>query len=85
MISCNEEDFRRQLGAQYPSLEVMNRSAIMGFYDATESQNINQMWINVRCFNLLDVPTPLWATLGILLVFLIILLLYKKLKSNHRP
>lgn len=85
MISCNEEDFHRQLGAQYPSLEVMNRSTIMGFYDATESQNINQMWINVRCFNLLDVPTPLWATLGILLVFLIILLLYKKLKSNHRP
>ena len=46
----------RQLYAQYPPQEVMDRTAIMRYFDADANKAINQMWINVRCFDLNDIP-----------------------------
>ncbi len=45
----------RQLFAQYPSANVIERSVVMlDFGD--KLGEINRMWINVRCLDLLDIP-----------------------------
>ena len=46
----------RQLYAQYPPQEVMDRTAIMRYFDADANKAINQMWINIRCFDINDIP-----------------------------
>lgn len=51
----------RQLGAQYPKQEVMAKSAVMGYFDKDANKRINQMWINVRCFEWRPVHTLLWV------------------------
>ena len=61
----------RQLYSQYPSQEVMDRTAIMRYFDADANKAINQMWINVRCFDINDVPVGVWvAILAVLLMVL---------------
>lgn len=42
------------LGAQYPTLDVIRRCAVMNYFDDETNEKINQMWIDVRCFNLSD-------------------------------
>lgn len=39
------------LGAQYPTLDIIRRCAVMNYFDDETNDKINQMWINVRCFN----------------------------------
>ena len=46
----------RQLYAQYPPQEIMDRTAIMRYFDADANKAINQMWINIRCFDINDIP-----------------------------
>lgn len=53
-----EEQTRRQLFAQYPPEEVTNRSVVMAYFDKEGNERINQMWLNVRCF---DVYEYLWG------------------------
>lgn len=67
VIYCDEEQTRRQLGAQYPTEEVMNRCAVMWYFDEEETARINQMWINVRCFDMSNAVVPL-VTLAIVIV-----------------
>ncbi len=43
---------QRQLFAQYPPLEVMERCAVMAFFNKEDNAYINRMWTNVRCFDL---------------------------------
>ena len=50
----------------------------MSYFDETETKNINQMWINIRCFNIADVPIGVW----VLTVAIIIALL--ALYMHHR-
>ena len=40
--------------------DVIELTAIMGYFDETETKNINQMWINIRCFHIADVPVGVW-------------------------
>lgn len=61
VITISQEQSRRQLAAQYPSLEIMDRSAIMQYFDAEENAKINQMWIDVRCLNIRNVPVYEWC------------------------
>lgn len=63
ILSCSEEQLERQLYAQYPPEDVMDRAAIMGYYGEEDNKNINQMWIHVRCFDLTKVPAAVWAVL----------------------
>lgn len=64
ILSCSEEQLERQLFAQYPSGDVMDRAVIMGYYGEEDNKNINRMWINVRCFDISKVPAAVWAVLG---------------------
>ena len=59
-ITAPAEQLDRQLGAQYPSADAMARSSIMVYFDNEKNDAINQMWINVRCFNIYDVPVWAW-------------------------
>jgi spermidine/putrescine transport system substrate-binding protein len=61
VVTASEEQIDRQLYAQYPSSEVIDRSAVMQYFDTDANKNINQMWINVRCFNIKDVPVAVWC------------------------
>ncbi|MBO5229132.1 MAG: hypothetical protein J6B39_09080, partial [Lachnospiraceae bacterium] len=51
-VLTSVDQTRRQLFAQYPTEEVMKRSVVMEYFDKTENERINQMWLNVRCFDL---------------------------------
>jgi spermidine/putrescine transport system substrate-binding protein len=42
----------------------------MGYFDETETKNINQMWINIRCFNIGDVPAGVWIFLAFVVALL---------------
>ena len=39
------------LGSQYPTLDIIRRCAVMGYFGDETNDKLNQMWINVRCFN----------------------------------
>lgn len=53
----------RQLYSQYPPEDVMARTAIMRYFDEDANKAINQMWIDVRCFSVDDVPVGVWVAL----------------------
>ena len=63
VLSVTPDSVYRQLGAQYPSEEVIDRSSIMIYFDSEHNDAINQMWINIRCFNIGDVPAAVWVLL----------------------
>ena len=43
----------------------------MGYFDEIETKNINQMWINIRCFHIADVPAGVWIfTAAVVLLIL---------------
>ena len=52
VILTTEDQTRRQLYAQYPSQDVVDRSAVMACFDKEGNERINRMWTNVRCFDL---------------------------------
>lgn len=52
VISCEQSQTQRQLYAQYPPAEDMERCVVMDYFDPEENERINQMWINVRCMKL---------------------------------
>jgi spermidine/putrescine transport system substrate-binding protein len=76
VVVASVEQVDRQLYAQYPSSEVIERSAVMQYFDTDANKNINQMWINVRCFNILDVPVIIW----VIVLAVIMALMYVNLK-----
>ena len=78
IIVADEEQSRRQLFAQYPSQEVIDRSAIMQYFDPEANARINQMWINIRCFPITEVPVWGW----ILAVFVVVGLVWVLIKSR---
>ena len=53
----------RQLFAQYPPQNVIDRSVVMLDFGDKLSE-INQMWINVRCPDLKDVNPVIWGVVG---------------------
>lgn len=78
ILRTTTEQLDRQLFAQYPTEEVMERSAIMGYYNEEENKNINQMWINVRCFNVNKVPSLAWIGISFVALLIIIAVIYKR-------
>ena len=53
-IYTYEDQLNRQLFAQYPPEDVMERSVVMAYFDKEGNERINQMWLNVRCFDLYE-------------------------------
>lgn len=52
VIDAPEEQLHRQLFTQYPTEEVIKRSAVMRCFDADANERISRMWTNIRCFKL---------------------------------
>ncbi len=66
----------RQLFAQYPPQNVINRSVIMLDFGEKLSE-INQMWINVRCLDLMDIsPVTTGIVFAVIAVLAIAICLY---------
>ncbi len=68
VITAPAEAVRRQLGAQYPSEEVIARSSIMIYWDEAQSVDTNRMWINVRCFNIRNLHPLGWVCILLALI-----------------
>lgn len=51
-ITTTEDQTRRQLYAQYPPKEVIDRSVIMACFLDEDNIRVNRMWTNVRCYKL---------------------------------
>lgn len=82
-ITAAENQTRRQLFAQYPPSEVISRSAIMGYYPSDKNQEINQMWIHVRCFNLNSLPRTVRYGLLVLVILVVALLVGSGIRYWH--
>lgn len=83
VITAPTSQIKRQLSAQYPSQEAIDRSSIMIYFDKEQSEAINQMWINVRCYNVCDIPVWAWVLAAAAIILLIGTALYK-LKNKER-
>ena len=78
VIKTTEDQTRRQLYAQYPTEDVLNRCAVMMFFDDDANTRINQMWINIRCFNLATVSNYVWISFcAFVLIIALIIFLFK--------
>ena len=75
VITAPAEQAHRQLSAQYPSEEEISRSAVMLYFDDEGNKNINQMWINVRCFNLSMLSTAQWTVIALIVLAALLLFL----------
>lgn len=51
-ILTTEDQVHRQLYAQYPPKDVVDRSVVMACFEDEDNIRINRMWTNVRCFDL---------------------------------
>ena len=82
VITAPAEQAHRQLSAQYPSQEEINRSAVMLYFDDEGNANINQMWINIRCFNISMLSSMQWLLIGIVVAVVVILFLLWRFQDD---
>lgn len=87
VITAPADQGERQLFSQYPPLDVLERSAIMVYFPDDVNAQLNQMWINVRCFNFDQVPAAAWlkAIGAVLLVLALIAVILRRHKIFRRP
>ncbi len=64
IVTAPAEQANRQLSAQYPSEEQISKSAVMWYFNDKANEEINRMWINVRCFNLNMISGRSWLIAG---------------------
>lgn len=79
-LTVNKDSLERQLAAQYPSEETLKRTCVMLNFDNERSSKINQMWINVRCFNIHSIPIAIRILICIGIATFIGFLIKNKLK-----
>ena len=85
VIWVSKESRDRQVAAQYPSEEVIARSAIMQHFDDDTTAAVNEMWEEVK-----GLPIPVWSYIVIAVIaagILVIVLtyLYKGRRSEAKP
>ena len=83
VLTVPKESVKRQLGAQYPSTEVIRRSSIMRYFNPKQNKDINNMWVNVRCYNILHMPVWGWALLILSLAAAAVLVVRKFHGAYH--
>ncbi len=83
VVEAPSEQLTRQLFAQYPPEEVMDRSSIMQYFDADANARINRMWINVRCYNINKMPVWGWCIIGVLVILAGAAFFYSRRKKNY--
>lgn len=74
IIATSEDQAKRLLFAQYPPKDVIDRSAVMGYLPDDVNAELNQMWINVRCFNFDQVSKTTWLRIFAVICFFIVLI-----------
>ena len=77
-----EDQLRRQLAAQYPAEDILDRASIMIYFDGPVSERTNRMWTRVRCYNVNDVPTAGWIAAGIIVAGIVWLLIRANRRRN---
>jgi len=82
IIYTTEDQTRRQLYAQYPPKNALDRSAIMWYFDNEANARVNQMWINVRCFNAKNIPVWLWIVIGLTFAVAVYILINNRIKNR---
>lgn len=51
----------------------------MMFFSSDENKRMNQMWINVRCFNLNSIPSYVWyIVVAVIIIVVILIVIYTK-------
>lgn len=87
ILKTTGDNAKRLLFVQYPPVEVIDRSAVMGYMPDDVSMRLNQMWINVRCFNFDQVSREVWlrALAIICLALLLILAWIYRYRIFRRP
>ena len=83
VLRAPAEQVDRQLGAQYPSQDAIERSAVMEYFDEDATKDINQMWINIRCYNIKDVPTWAWFIVAAVIGALAGVIVYHKRSKKY--
>ncbi len=80
VISAEPDQANRQLFAQYPPQDVLERAVVMQYFDQENNQRINQMWVNVRCFDLASLSAGDWGRIaaGILIVIALGVVFWKR-------
>lgn len=84
IITAPTDQVYRQLFAQYPDEESISRAAAMVYFNDEQNEMINQMWINVRCYNIHDVPVWAWGITVIVIAGLVCLLILRKRKYGKQ-
>ncbi|HPD01358.1 MAG TPA: ABC transporter substrate-binding protein [Acetivibrio sp.] len=90
VINTTEDQAKRLLFAQYPPKDVIDRSAVMGYLPDDVNAQLNQMWINVRCFNFNQVSKAVWLRALFIICFILILIIiwvnrYRIFRKPIRP
>ncbi|MCD8364314.1 MAG: extracellular solute-binding protein [Clostridiales bacterium] len=84
VITAPADQVSRQLAAQYPSEETLERASIMVYFDAQTSEKINQMWIHVRCYDIRDVPAWVWVLALAAVAVAVVLSVRRRVKLGGR-
>ena len=82
IITAPENAVRRQLFGQYPDEETIERTSIMVYFDEDVSADVNAMWVQVRCFNIKNIPIGGWIAAAAIIVFFLALLVRTKRKKK---
>ena len=79
IITAQADQADRQLFAQYPPQDVLERAVVMQYFDQDNNERINQMWVNVRCFDLASLTWQDWAKISaVVIVLAAAAVIYKK-------
>ncbi len=84
VLEVPEDQVNRQLAAQYPDEETLERTSIMTYFDADTNYTINQMWIHIRCFNVADVPVWGWVLIIAALAAVVIFCVRRRIRAVKR-
>lgn len=84
-IYVHKESTNRQILAQYPTEDVIERCAVMQYFDSETDAAVNEMWEEIK-----GVPIPLWAYILIIVIAALVLgivlsYLYKGKVFEHKP
>ncbi len=89
IITAEADQADRQLFAQYPSQDVLERAVVMQYFDQENNERINQMWVNIRCFDLTELGWQDWTKIGAAVIAVIAAaVIFKKrddIRQSVRP
>lgn len=82
-ITAPAEQLNRQLYGQYPDEETISHASIMIYFNEEQTERINKMWIDIRCYNIHDVPVWIWILVAAILLGIGGIIIKKKQDHNY--